>query len=238
MKCFLEEKYGNDYQTMLRDFIPYLEKTAEEDWCTDIVRSKDGKNCLFGHLSNFCGHASNQPVSPDFDWFEMNISTDFVIYAINDAAGKGWTTKYQQPTPKQRCIAYMRDLLSGEELTTMPAMEKSMKEHKEYLAKEAALAKIIGAAGKDPSEITDAVWAAGYRKPERTEEEAINLAIDTFTDSRYNGIPEDVWPKTYDEILRCELNEIIEEELQCYFSDDIIANRLIKAGYSPENAND
>lgn len=234
-KCFLEEKYGNDYQAMLRDFIPYLEKTAEEDWCTDIVRSKDGKNCLFGHLSNFCGHTNDQPVSPDFDWFEAHISTDYAVYAINDATGQGWTRKYHQPTPKQRCIAYMQDLLSGEELTTMPAMEKAMKEH---FAKEAALAKIISTAGNDPSEITDAVWAAGYRKPERTEEEAINLAIDTFADSRYNGIPDDAWPKTYDEILQCELNEIIGEVTWSYFSPENIANRLIEAGYSLENAND
>ncbi|EIC4353524.1 hypothetical protein LJS80_002277 [Salmonella enterica] len=101
-----------------------------------------------------------------------------------------------------------------------------------------ALAKIISAAGKDPSEITDAVWAAGYRKPERTEEEAINLAIDTFTDFRYYGIPEDTWPKTYDEILQCELNEILNEELWCDIPPDDIASILIKAGYSPENAND
>ncbi|ECO0851678.1 hypothetical protein AA073_20435 [Salmonella enterica subsp. enterica serovar Newport] len=100
------------------------------------------------------------------------------------------------------------------------------------------LAKIISTAGKDPSEITDAVWAAGYRKPERTEAEAINLAIDTFTDSRYNGIPDDAWPKTYDEILQCELSEIIGEVTWSYFSPENIASRLIEAGYSQENAND
>lgn len=102
----------------------------------------------------------------------------------------------------------------------------------------AELARIISTAGSDPSEITDAVWEAGYRKPERTEEEAINLAIDTFTDSRYNGIPDDAWPKTYDEILQCELNEIIDEVTWSYFSPENIANRLIEAGYSLENAND
>ncbi|EHL2771756.1 hypothetical protein KCE64_001655 [Salmonella enterica subsp. enterica serovar Hvittingfoss] len=121
-----------------------------------------------------------------------------------------------------------------------PEMEKSMKEHKEYLAKEAALAKIISSAGKDPSEITDAVWAAGYRKPERTEAEAeaINLAINIFAGFKYNGIPEDVWPKTYDEILRCELNEILNEKLWYDIPPDGIASILIKAGYSLENAND
>lgn len=102
----------------------------------------------------------------------------------------------------------------------------------------ADLAKIISAAGKDPSEITDAVWAAGYRKPERTEAEAVNLTINTFADFKYSGIPDDVWPKTYDEILRCELNEILNEELWRDIPPDDIASILIKAGYSPENAND
>ncbi|EEE9946911.1 hypothetical protein DJ252_18350 [Salmonella enterica subsp. enterica serovar Uzaramo] len=102
----------------------------------------------------------------------------------------------------------------------------------------AALVKIISTAGNDPSDITDAVWVAGYRKPERTEEEAINLAIDTFADSRYNGIPDDAWPKTYDEILQCELSEIIDEVAWSYFSPENIANRLIGAGYSPEDADD
>ena len=30
-----------------------------------------------------------------------------------------------------------------------------------------ALAQVIKAAGADPSEVTDAVWAAGYRRPAR-----------------------------------------------------------------------
>ncbi|EFT4509972.1 hypothetical protein H2549_003582 [Salmonella enterica subsp. enterica serovar Stanley] len=104
--------------------------------------------------------------------------------------------------------------------------------------KEATLAKIISTAGKDPSEITDAVWAAGYRKPERTETEAVNLTINTFAGFKCSGIPDDVWPKTYDEILQCELNEIIGEVTWSYFSPENIASRLIEAGYSLENAND
>ncbi|EDJ2552904.1 hypothetical protein CE665_00540 [Salmonella enterica subsp. enterica serovar Poona] len=104
--------------------------------------------------------------------------------------------------------------------------------------KEATLAKIISTAGKDPSEITDAVWAAGYRKPERTEAEAVNLTINIFAGFKYGGIPEDVWPKTYDEILQCELNEILNEKLWRDIPPDDIASILIKAGYSLENAND
>lgn len=125
--CLLEEVYGDDYKAMLRDFIPYLEQTADEDWCIDVVRTKDNKaNCLFGHLSNFCGHSEHQNVMTDFDWFESRISTTYVIYAIND----GNSNQYRQATPKQRCIAYLRDLLTGKELTVHFAMQKWIEEHK------------------------------------------------------------------------------------------------------------
>lgn len=124
--CLLEEVYGDDYKAMLRDFIPYLEQTADEDWCIDVVRTKDNKaNCLFGHLSNFCGHSEHQNVMPDFDWFESRISTTYIIYAIND----GNSNQYQQSSPKQRCIAYLQDLLTGKELTVHFAMQKWIKEH-------------------------------------------------------------------------------------------------------------
>ncbi|EDX0374151.1 hypothetical protein GTL21_004936 [Salmonella enterica] len=126
----------------------------------------------------------------------------------------------------------------GNELIRLQGNQAPVRQPASNSAAIADLAKIISTAGNDPSDITDAVWAAGYRKPERTEEEAINLAIDTFADSRYNGIPDDAWPKTYDEILRCELNEIIDEVTWSYFSPENIANRLIGAGYSLENANE
>uniref|UniRef100_UPI003A9509E9 hypothetical protein n=1 Tax=Salmonella enterica TaxID=28901 RepID=UPI003A9509E9 len=130
---FLEKKYGDDYESMLRDFIPYLEQTAEEEWCVDVVRTEDGKaNCLFGHLSNFCCHSKNDDVMPDFDWFESRISTTFMVYAVND----GENHDYQQPTPKQRGIAYMRDLLSGKKLTTLPLMDKCLEEYPVQLAEE------------------------------------------------------------------------------------------------------
>lgn len=118
---FLFKKYEYDHEAMLRDFIPYLEQTAEDNWCVDFVRMKDNEaNCLFGHLSDFCGHGDYDDVMPDFDWFESVVSTTFAVYAVND----GRNTRYQQPTPKQRCIAYMRDLLSGDALTTLPSMER------------------------------------------------------------------------------------------------------------------
>lgn len=105
-----------DHRDFLEDFIPFLEGTPEESWCTDVVRSGQ-TNCLFGHLANFVGPKDN--LAPDFDWFEVSVSTTYKIYPVND----GKDPDYPQATPKQRCLAYLRDLQSGKELTTLDQME-------------------------------------------------------------------------------------------------------------------
>lgn len=123
----LREKYSEDYKTFLSDFINYLKSTEDSSWCVDVVRTRDGiGNCLFGHLSHFCGHEENDSVSEDFDWFESAISTTYFIYEVNDGKNK----KYTQVTPKLRCMAYLEDILSGEELTTWQSMEKEFEDYK------------------------------------------------------------------------------------------------------------
>ncbi len=96
----------------LDTIIEYLDKTTEESWCTDVVKTKDGRNCLFGHLFDLGG-------SDLFNWFE-NIATTYMVYPVND----GEHENYQQPTPKQRCIAYLKDLRIGKEKTTYQLMEE------------------------------------------------------------------------------------------------------------------
>jgi len=92
--------------------IPYMENTTEESWCTDIVKTKDGKNCLFGHLFDLGGGKL-------YDWFE-NIATTYMVFPVND----GENPNYQQPTPKQRCVAYLKDLQSGKAKTTYQLMDE------------------------------------------------------------------------------------------------------------------
>jgi len=92
--------------------IPYMENTTEESWCEDVVKTKDGKNCLFGHLFDLGGGEL-------FDWFE-NIATTYMVYPVND----GKNENYQQPTPKQRCVAYLKDLQSGKAKTTYQLMDE------------------------------------------------------------------------------------------------------------------
>ena len=110
----LSIKYGEDWKGFLEDFIPYLEKTPEDSWCIDVVRNEKG-NCLFGHLSNFCGHKDNDRVDLDFEWFEYFIASTYMVYPVND----GKDERYAQSSIKERCVSYMEDILSGRELSSL-----------------------------------------------------------------------------------------------------------------------
>jgi hypothetical protein len=103
----------------LNPFIQYLHATSEGEWAVDVVRTKDGKNCLFGHLINwYYGKGYEGSISRVWDLFEEMWMSTYVIYPIND----GENPKYQQPTPKQRVIAYMTNLWLGVEADTQTAM--------------------------------------------------------------------------------------------------------------------
>lgn len=96
-------------------FIQYLEKTDPNDWTMDVVRTKDGKNCLLGHLVNwFYGKDYEGNIMDAWDWFNEIWATEYMFYPVND----GENPKYQQPTSKERCIAYLKDLRDGKEKTT------------------------------------------------------------------------------------------------------------------------
>lgn len=127
MSNFLQEKYGYYHKAFLKDFVEYLETTTEDSWCKDVVRNRNGQNCLFGHLSNFCQHKPDDNITNDFDWFENYVASTYMIYPVND----GSSEKYTQSTPKQRCIRYMADILSGDELNTIESMDACWKAYKE-----------------------------------------------------------------------------------------------------------
>lgn len=93
----------------LSRIIEALETTPEESWATDVVRTSDGRNCLFGHLFDIGGGESGRGGSRLIDYFESVFASTFMVYPVND----GKHRDYQQPTPKQRCIAYLRDIESG-----------------------------------------------------------------------------------------------------------------------------
>lgn len=98
----------------LERIIAYMERTKEEDWLLDKVRSKDGtKHCFFSHLFNMGGGYF-------WEMFEEMYATEYMLYPVNDCKNE----KYQQPTSKERVIAYLKDLRDGKQQTTHQMMEE------------------------------------------------------------------------------------------------------------------
>ena len=109
----------------LQELIDFLDETPEDSWLVDKVRSKDQKkNCVMGHIYAFCaGGYDKDGGSAGWDYFEECYATTYMIYPVND----GENAKYQQSTPKQRVLAYLRDLRDGKEKTT-PVLWKESEE--------------------------------------------------------------------------------------------------------------
>ncbi|MCT8350155.1 hypothetical protein LGZ99_23905, partial [Photorhabdus temperata] len=73
------------------------------------------------------------------------------------------------------------------------------------------LTQVIASAWGDPSNITDAVWNAGYRKADRTSEEMVLVTLKVIKDSHYSDIPYEYWPKDLEAVLAAELNFLIDD---------------------------
>lgn len=101
---------------ILSTIIDFLEKTSEDSWCTDVVRTKGGgKNCVMGHIYAFgAGGYEKDGGSDAMDAFEENFATTFMIYDVND----GINPKYQQDSPRKRVLAYLKDMIDGKQKTT------------------------------------------------------------------------------------------------------------------------
>ncbi|AIN14696.1 hypothetical protein [Yersinia pseudotuberculosis] len=89
----------------------------------------------------------------------------------------------------------------------------------------AQLASIIKAAGSDPGDITTAIWAAHYRKPERSEDEITDLTMNIIGNHCMDFLPPEVWPGTLDQVLKFELNQVVEGS----YWEDIQPNGIVKA---------
>ena len=103
----------------IQNLINYLEKTKDEDWIIDRVRTNDGRGCIMSHVFDFGGGDERDEKGftkggQAWDYFEEVWATTYMIYPVNDKENP----KYQQATPKQRCIAYIKDLRDGKEKTT------------------------------------------------------------------------------------------------------------------------
>lgn len=119
----------------LGPFIEHLSTTDAQEWQLDRVRGTDEdgaqRNCFFGHLFNWAadqaerlGYAEDPEgfASAVWDAFEQGWSTTYVIYPINDGANP----EYQQPTAKERVIAYLRNLRDGVEEDTCTGLDRDV----------------------------------------------------------------------------------------------------------------
>ncbi len=83
-------------------FIAKFEAIHEDFWCAGRFEDDDGAKCARGH----CGATVFRMHTPEndalYDLFPGILSPQF----INDGLDK----RYQQPTPKQRVLAALRDL--------------------------------------------------------------------------------------------------------------------------------
>lgn len=73
-----------------------------------------------GHLINwFYGKNYDGNIAPAWDWFEEIWATTYMIYPVNDGESPSWMNfKYDQPTAKERVVAYLKNLRDEKEQTT------------------------------------------------------------------------------------------------------------------------
>lgn len=106
----------------LIQLIARLEKTTDDEWITDKVRSGN-QNCVFGHV--FAMGGDNERLSNEWwNWFDWHVCSTFVIYPVND----GTDERYPQATPKARILALLADILSGAVKCTWESMEEEAAE--------------------------------------------------------------------------------------------------------------
>lgn len=98
------------------------------------------------------------------------------------------------------------------------------------------LIALVKSAKGDPSAVVDAVWAAGYRQPPRTEQEAARITIDTFFYCESFSMPSDFWPKDYDAVLCNELMKAVltedDDDAYCLSHPRKVAKSIMAAGFS------
>lgn len=101
-----------------------LEKTGPDEWVTGVFKSKDGCNCILGHIFDIYGGDEGRG-SEAWDAFESAVATQWMLFPVND----GTSEKYTQETAKERVIAYLKDIRDGKEPTTHELMEQELAEY-------------------------------------------------------------------------------------------------------------
>jgi hypothetical protein len=84
------------------DFIKFFEPIPEEKWCVGEFINTDGKCCALG----LCGGRWREQTDESISLFNLFLAHGLYIERVND----GLYSKYNQPTPKQRILAALRDI--------------------------------------------------------------------------------------------------------------------------------
>jgi hypothetical protein len=101
----------------LEKIIAYLENTKDEKWCMDVVKTEDGKSCVLGHVFDYGGNWM-------WGMFENVFANEFMVFPVND----GKHPDYSQITPKERTIAYLKNMRDGKEKTINQLYDEDYKE--------------------------------------------------------------------------------------------------------------
>lgn len=96
----------------IQRIIEFIKRTDDDKWCTDVVKTQDGKSCIMGHIFDMGGNML-------WELFESVFATTYMIYPVND----GTHPTYKQTTPKERILAYLSDLRDGKASTTQDIEE-------------------------------------------------------------------------------------------------------------------
>lgn len=103
-------------ETIAQEARRVLALIPEERWCVGTRTDSTGRSCALGHYSliNY---------KHDGLWCLQGPKVEELIRASNDfcefnscniaAANNGWMPEYQQPTPKQRTIAFLDDMIKA-----------------------------------------------------------------------------------------------------------------------------
>lgn len=78
-------------------FLAKFEAIPEDQWCTSVTTDLRGRHCAYGHCSNAGENAGLCDLM-----HEGGLKTS----TVND----GGDPFYQQPTPRQRILAALRDI--------------------------------------------------------------------------------------------------------------------------------
>lgn len=101
------------------------------------------------------------------------------------------------------------------------------------------LAQIIRAAGRDPADITSALWKSGYQKPSRNAAQAVAVTLEILNECYVNSIPPNLWPDSWDEVQMSELNNVVAgAEFNPGSTAVNIAKAVLQAGYGKEADSD